>query len=102
MTTQSSLAALETYENLNVEYENAYIDNTFKEACITKAISILASGLRLQDVGCRAGVAVADMLSQAELDVVEFNISPKMVRLAQSRVKGLLTISDILSYDTYC
>jgi hypothetical protein len=36
MTTQNSLAGLETYENLNVQYENAYTDTKFKEACITK------------------------------------------------------------------
>jgi hypothetical protein len=36
MTTQNSLAGLETYENLNVEDENAYTDNKFKEASITK------------------------------------------------------------------
>jgi hypothetical protein len=47
-------------------------------------------------------VVVADMLSQAELDVVEFNVSPKMVRLVQSQVKGLFTISDMLSYDPDC
>jgi hypothetical protein len=53
-------------------------------------------------VGCGAGVAIADMLSQVELDVVGFNISPKMVRFAQSRVKGLFTISDMLGYDPDC
>ncbi|PMD54802.1 uncharacterized protein K444DRAFT_695916 [Hyaloscypha bicolor E] len=47
-------------------------------------------------------MAVADMLSWAELDVVGFDISPKTVRLAQSRVKGLYTISDMLSYDPDC
>ena len=50
-------------------------------------------------MGCGAGVVVADMLSQAEHDVVEFNISPKMVQLAQSRVKDLFTFSGLLSYD---
>ena len=87
-------------ESLNFEYENAYTDNTFKETCIIKpSLRLLASGSRPIGVGCGAGVVVADMLSQAEHDVVEFNISPKMVQLAQSRVKDLFTFSDLLSYD---
>src|ERR1700712_998586 len=99
MTTPGSLAGLETFEGLNVDYENAYADNKFKKACITKAISLLAPGSRVLDVGCGTGVPVADMLSGAGLDVVGFDISPKMVQLAESRVKGHFIVSDMLSYE---
>ena len=101
MTTQGSLAGLETFNNLNVKYENAYADNKFKKACITKAISLLASGLCVLDMGCGTGVPIADMLSKAGLEVVGFDISPKMVQLAQSRGKGLFSVSDMLSYELH-
>jgi len=99
MSTQGSLAGLETFDTLNVEYEHAYADNKFKKACIAKAMSLLAPGSRVLDVGCGTGVPVADMLSQAGFSVVGCDISPKMVQLAQVRVKGLFIVSDMLSYE---
>jgi uncharacterized UPF0146 family protein len=68
---------LSTFENLNIEYENVYSDNKFKKACITTAIFLLDLVSSVLDLGCRACVPVADMLSQAGLDVVGFDITPK-------------------------
>ncbi|TVY65667.1 hypothetical protein LSUE1_G007042 [Lachnellula suecica] len=78
------LAGLETFDAFNVEYEHAYEDNVFKKACISKAISLLPSGSRILDVGCGTGIPVSDMLSKAGLNVVGFDISPKMIQLARS------------------
>ncbi|CZR65860.1 uncharacterized protein PAC_15760 [Phialocephala subalpina] len=99
MSTQHSLAGLETFDALNLEYELAYEDNLFKKACITQAISILPPGSRVLDVGCGTGIPVSDMLAKAGLDVVGFDISPKMIDLAQSRVNGSFTVSDMLSFE---
>lgn len=99
MSTQGSLAGLHMFDNLNIQYENAYRDNKFKKACITKAISMLRSGSRVLDVGCGTGLPVSDMLAKAGLEVVGCDISPKMVQLAQDRVKGLFTVSDMLNYE---
>lgn len=42
---------------------------------------------------------VSEMLSKAGLQVVGFDISPKiMVKWAQSRVQGRFLVSDILEY----
>jgi SAM-dependent methyltransferase len=98
MSTEGSLAGLETFENLNIEYEHAYGDNKFKKACIAKAISMLSVGSRVLDVGCGTGVPVSEMLAEAGLDVVGCDISPKMIKLAQTRVKGHFTVSDMLNY----
>lgn len=38
------------------------------------------------------------MLSEAHLDVHGFDIAPKMVQLASSRVKGNFVVSDMLTY----
>ncbi len=38
------------------------------------------------------------MLSTSGIDVVGFDISPKMISFAQSRVRGSFTVSDMLSY----
>jgi len=98
MSTQGSLAGLETFDSLNVEYEHAYEDNEFKKSCIAKAISILAPGSRILDAGCGTGIPVSAMLAEAGLDVVGFDISPKMIELAQTRVKGSFAVSDMLEY----
>ena len=50
MSTQGSLAGLETFDSLNVEYQNAYEDNKIKKSCIAKAISMLLSGSSVLDV----------------------------------------------------
>jgi ubiquinone/menaquinone biosynthesis C-methylase UbiE len=98
MSTPGALAGLQTFDDLNIDYEKAYKDNKFKVACIEKAISLLPSGSRVLDVGCGTGIPVSEMLSNAGLDVVGFDISPKMVAYAQSRVKGSFTVSDMLQY----
>jgi len=98
MTTQGSLAGLETFEPLNIEYEYAYRDNPIKKACIAKAISLIPSGSRILDVGCGTGVPVSSALSEAGLEVEGFDISPKMVALASERVKGRFSVSDMIEY----
>ncbi|KAH8807097.1 S-adenosyl-L-methionine-dependent methyltransferase [Xylogone sp. PMI_703] len=98
MATQHSLAGLETFDSINIEYERAYENNKFKKACINEAISLLPNNARVLDVGCGTGIPVSDMLSKAGLNVVGFDISPKMVKLAQDRVKGSFTVSDMLTY----
>ncbi|RFU35694.1 hypothetical protein B7463_g741, partial [Scytalidium lignicola] len=98
MATKHSVAGLETFDGINIEYELAYQDNKFKTACITEAISLIPPGARILDVGCGTGIPVSDMLSKAGLEVVGFDISPKMVKLAQDRIKGSFAISDMLTY----
>lgn len=99
MATQGSLAGLETFDELNVEYEHAYEDNNYKKACITELIAKLAPGSRVLDVGCGTGVPVSAMLAAAGLDVVGCDISPKMVELAKTRVEGSFSVSDMLEYE---
>lgn len=98
MSTPGALAGLETFDALNIDYEKAYHNNPYKIACIEKAITLIKPGSRVLDVGCGTGVPVSDTLSKAGLTVVGFDISPKMVDLAQSRVKGTFTVSDMLRF----
>ena len=42
---------------------------------------------------------MSDMLAKADLSVVGFDISLKMVALTQGRIKGQFSVSDMLSYD---
>ncbi|TGO16387.1 hypothetical protein BTUL_0029g00780 [Botrytis tulipae] len=90
-TDAGSKAGLETFEGINIDYEKAYQNNKLKITCVTKAISIL-----LQDR--RSSMLVVEPDS-AGLDVVGFDISPKMVQLAQSRVKGSFSVADMAEYE---
>lgn len=99
MSTQGSLAGLSTFDALNVEYENAYKDNEIKKSCITHATSLIPAYSKVLDVGCGTGVPVSEMLFKAGLFVIGFDISPRMVALAQSRVKGDFSVSDMLTYE---
>jgi len=99
MSTEGALAGLATFDNLNVEYENAYKDNSFKKACVTQLISLLPPGLRVLDVGCGTGIPVSAMLATAGFEVVGTDISPKMVKLAADRVKGSFAVADMLTYE---
>jgi len=98
MSTPGARAGLETFDDLNIEYENAYRDNAFKVACVRKAISLVPPGSRVLDVGCGTGIPVSQMLAEAGLQVVGFDISPKMIALASTRVEGSFSVSDMLQY----
>jgi SAM-dependent methyltransferase len=99
MSTPGALAGLQTFDGLNIDYEKAYHDNEFKTACVQKAISMVPPGSRALDVGCGTGMPVSQMLSAAGLQVYGCDISPKMIELAQSRVKGSFVVSDMLEYN---
>ncbi|KAL6244603.1 hypothetical protein RBB50_008131 [Rhinocladiella similis] len=98
MSTPGARAGLETFDDLNIEYENAYRDNAFKEACVRKAIPLVPPGSRVLDVGCGTGIPVSQMLAEAGLEVVGFDISPKMIEFARTRVRGSFSVSDMLEY----
>jgi SAM-dependent methyltransferase len=98
MSTPGALAGLETFDQLNIDYERAYLSNAHKVSCIEKAVSLLPSGSRVLDVGCGTGKPVSEMLSKAGLEVVGCDISPRMIELAQARVKGSFVVSDMLEY----
>ncbi|KAF2171438.1 hypothetical protein M409DRAFT_18555 [Zasmidium cellare ATCC 36951] len=88
----------EMWDELNIEYENAYQDNPFKKACVAKAITLLQPGARVLDVGCGTGIPVAKMLAEAGLDVEGTDVAPNMVSLAQRRIKGTFRVVDMVDY----
>ncbi|TGO46478.1 hypothetical protein BCON_0322g00060 [Botryotinia convoluta] len=93
-----SQAGHDTFDALNIEYEKAYRDNPFKIATIKKAITLLDPGSKVLDVGCGTGVPVSELLAEAGLEVVGFDIAPKMVEFAQKRVKGTFSVSDMVQF----
>lgn len=98
MTTAGAQAGLATFEQLEINYEHAYGDNPLKKACVNKAISLLPKRRSVLDVGCGTGKPVSDMLSHAGFEVTGVDISPKMVGLAKSRVRGTFVVADLLDY----
>lgn len=99
MSTEGAQFGKDVFEDLNIEYENAYKNNPFKKACVRKAISLLKPGARVLDVGCGTGVPVAAMLAEAGLDVTGIDIAPKMIEIARAEVKGRFLVADCLEYE---
>lgn len=99
MTTPGSQAGLETFERVEIEYELAYGANPLKKACLDKLLALLKPGQRALDVGCGTGKPVAEALSDAGVDVVGVDISPKMIEHARSRVKGTFIRADFLDFE---
>nr|OQO10335.1 hypothetical protein B0A51_18303 [Rachicladosporium sp. CCFEE 5018] len=97
--TKQDVAEHEMWEGLNIEYENAYQNNPYKKACVAKAIELLPAGARVLDIGCGTGVPVSKMLADAGLDVVGTDVAPKMVELAESRIKGHFEVADTVEYE---
>ncbi|RAL66694.1 hypothetical protein DID88_006375 [Monilinia fructigena] len=63
-----------------------------------KAISLLDPASKVLDVGCGTGAPVSELLSEAGLEVIGFDIAPKMVELAQQRAKGTFSVSDMVEF----
>jgi len=99
MSTKGGQFGKEVFEDLNIEYENAYKNNPFKKACVRKAISLLKPGSRVLDVGCGTGVPVAAMLAEARMEVTGIDIAPKMIEIAEKEVKGRFLVADCLDYE---
>ncbi|KAK5163370.1 uncharacterized protein LTR77_010743 [Saxophila tyrrhenica] len=88
------------WDDLNIEYENAYRDNPFKKACVETAISLLTPGSRVLDVGCGTGIPVAQMLSEAGMLVTGIDVSPNMTKIAQSQIPtGTFEVGNMVEYE---
>lgn len=106
MTTEGSIAGLELFDGLNSAYEDAYKNNPFKVSIVSHAISLLKeketfqtdSSLSVLDVGCGTGVPVSQLLAENKFDVHGFDISPRMVQLAKSRIQGTFTENDMVGF----
>ena len=98
MSTAGSKAGLDTFDRLEINYERACGENPLKKACVEKAIPLIPPGRKVLDVGCGTCKPVSEMLSNAGLDVVGVDISPKMIGHAKSRVKGTFVQADLLVY----
>ncbi|KAF7857954.1 hypothetical protein EAF04_009311 [Stromatinia cepivora] len=96
--TTGSQAGHDTFDALNIEYEKAYRNNPFKIAAIKEAINLLHPASKVLDVGCGTGVPVSELLAEAGLEVVGFDIAPKMIEFARQRVKGTFSVSDMVQY----
>ena len=86
------------WDNLNIEYENAYRNNPFKKDCIENAIALLEPGSRVLDVGCGTGVPVAKMLADAGMDVQGTDVAPQMINHAKASVKGTFEVANMVNH----
>ena len=96
--TAGSQAGLDLFDRLEIDYEHAYVHNTFKAACIQSLIALLPAHATVLDVGCGTGRPVFALLADADLHVIGSDISPKMIELAKQRVKGEFVVADMLTY----
>ena len=98
----SAEVGFETFEKLGIDYEHAYGNNPLKKACIERTISLLSDSdgkdHTVLDVGCGTGKPVSEMLATAGLKVTGIDISPEMIKHAQSRIEGDFIVADLLGY----
>lgn len=87
------------WDELNIEYENAYRNNPFKRDCVEKAITLLKPGCRVLDVGCGTGVPVAKMLADAGMDVHGTDVAPQMINHAKASVKGTFEVANMVEHE---
>lgn len=87
------------WDALNMEYEDAYKNNPYKEALVKDAISRLEPGSRVLDLGCGTGAPVAQMLAAAGMIVVGTDVAPRMVELAKRCCKGEFQVANMIDYE---
>lgn len=92
---------VEAWNDLNIDYEQAYGTNPFKKAVVQEAIKLLPPGSRALDIGCGTGVPVAQMLADADINVFGTDLSPKMIAHAKERVKGNFQVADMLTFKPF-
>jgi len=88
----------EMWDGLNIAYEQAYRSNPLKIACIQECLKLLKPDARVLDAGCGTGIPVSQMLADAGMKVVGFDVAPKMAEHARKRVKGEFEVADMVSY----
>ncbi|CAK4034040.1 type 11 methyltransferase [Lecanosticta acicola] len=97
MATAESLASLELFDALEIEYEHAYKTCPSKIAVVKKAMSLMPPGSMALDIGCGTGSPVTELLHE-HFQVVGLDISPKMVEHTRRRFRGTFLVADMLEY----
>lgn len=95
MSHQDRPIALDAYEKLAASYSKiaeSKAENGYNEhPAMREAIGVV-SGLRVLDAGCGPGFLVRDLVKEGAATVFGFDVSPKMVEIAQERVGDQVNI----------
>ncbi|KNG82472.1 hypothetical protein ANOM_009530 [Aspergillus nomiae NRRL 13137] len=83
------------FNDLGATYEAAFANNAPLRAFVHRAAKELSPGSRILDVGCGTGKPVADILASAGHEVHGIDLSPEMVKIAQSQVQGTFEVANM-------
>lgn len=97
MSTAGSKVGLDTFEQLELDQFRTRLWRKPAEEGL-HIESHYPHSTRVLNVGCDTNKPVSEMLSNAVLDVVGAEISPKMIEHAKSRVRTF-TLADLLEYE---
>lgn len=74
------------FDQINIQYSDAYEHNPAHLSAVSKLISLLPQGARVLDIGCATGRPTARMLADAGMDLIGIDISQRMVSAARQNV----------------
>ncbi|OGM49363.1 hypothetical protein ABOM_003501 [Aspergillus bombycis] len=83
------------FNDLGATYEAAFANNAPLRAFVHRTSKKLPPGSRILDVGCGTGKPVADILASAGHEVHGIDVAPKMVKIAQSQVRGSFEVANM-------
>ncbi|KAB8258661.1 S-adenosyl-L-methionine-dependent methyltransferase [Aspergillus pseudonomiae] len=86
------------FNDLGATYEAAFANNAPLRAFVHRAAKELSPGSRILDVGCGTGKPVADILASAGHEVHGIDLSPEMVKIAQSQVQGTFEVANMKDF----
>ncbi|RAH45364.1 uncharacterized protein BO95DRAFT_497321 [Aspergillus brunneoviolaceus CBS 621.78] len=93
-----TITADSLFDEVGASYEAAFADNAPLCAFIDQASKKLAPNSRVLDVGCGTGKPVAEILATASHQVHGIDISPGMVKIATSQVRGQFEVANMNTF----
>ncbi|RAH68277.1 uncharacterized protein BO66DRAFT_412859 [Aspergillus aculeatinus CBS 121060] len=93
-----TITADSLFDEVGASYEAAFADNAPLCAFIDQASKKLAPNSRVLDVGCGTGKPVAEILATASHRVHGIDISPGMVKIATSQVRGQFEVANMNTF----
>lgn len=82
----TNYSAVDTFTELHSKYEDAFDRIPAQVRSVQWVINQLSPDAKVVDLGCGTGKPVCEILTNAGLDVIGIDITPKMIEIAKANV----------------